>query len=88
MLFHDHEWERAILRWAIASDAFYVGAQGGERARALRVETLLGDGLSPDLVARVRSPIGLIPRARDPGVLALSVIAEVVAEYEKLDQFV
>src|SRR3546814_3754957 len=27
-LFHDHAWESGVLPWALASEAFYVGAQG------------------------------------------------------------
>src|SRR5690606_286748 len=29
LLFHDHEWEQALLEWALATPAFYIGAQGG-----------------------------------------------------------
>ena len=79
VLFHDHEWERGLLPWALASDAFHVGAQGGKGARDARREWL-----APDLLGRLRSPIGLFPGARTPSVLALSILGEIVAEYEKL----
>ena len=79
VLFHDHEWERAILPWALNSAAFLIGAQGGRAAREAR-----GAWLASDQLARLQSPIGLIPAARTPGVLALSVLAEVVAGYERL----
>lgn len=84
LLFHDHEWEHAILDWALDSPAFYIGAQGGAPAREARVERLRASGRDEEALARIRSPIGLIPRARDPEVLALSVLAEVVADYEAL----
>jgi len=84
LLFHDHEWEQAILEWALATPAFHVGAQGGMEARRGRVERLVEAGLSAEEVARVRSPVGLIPRSREPGVLALSVLAEIVGEYEAI----
>jgi xanthine dehydrogenase accessory factor len=35
-------------------------------------------------LARLRSPVGLIPNARDANTLALSILAEVVAAYEHL----
>ena len=82
LLFHDHEWERALLGWAMRTSAFYIGAQGGARAREDRVTGLQRQGFAQDAIERVRSPIGLIRHARDPVVLTLSVLAEIVAEYE------
>lgn len=84
LLFHDHEWEHCLLPWALSSDAFYVGAQGGAAARAHRAEKLLEAGLTAERLGRLRSPIGLIESSRDPSVLALSVLAEVVARYEAM----
>ena len=45
LLFHDHEWELALIEEALASEAFYIGAQGGEIARVSRVMELLAKGL-------------------------------------------
>lgn len=84
LLFHDHEWERALLRWAIETPAFFIGAQGGGPARDGRRAMLRAEGASEDAIARVRSPVGLIPRSRDPETLALSVLAEIVGAYEPL----
>jgi xanthine dehydrogenase accessory factor len=81
VLFHDHEWERAIVPWALTTPAFYVGAQGGKGARETRAAMLAEEGIDP---ARLRSPIGLFAHARTPSVLALSILAEIVAEYETL----
>jgi xanthine dehydrogenase accessory factor len=82
VLFHDHEWERAILPWALGSGAFYVGAQGGAGARENRQTALREAGLSAGQLHRLKSPIGLFTSARSPRVLALSVLAEIVAGYE------
>ena len=84
LLFHDHEWEHALLDWALATDAFYIGAQGGLPAREERIQRLRDAGHSDHAIARIHSPIGLIPRARDSSVLALSVLADVVGAYEAL----
>ena len=84
LLFHDHEWERAILDWALETPAFYIGAQGGFEARRMRIERLAGRGVPPVQQGRIRSPVGVIARSREPGVLALSVLAEIVGEYEAL----
>jgi xanthine dehydrogenase accessory factor len=83
VLFHDHEWERSILPWALASPAFYVGAQGGRGARETRLTMLTETGVNPD-DPRLRSPIGVFAHARTPSVLALSILAQIVAEHEQL----
>jgi len=84
LLFHDHEWEVPLLDWALGTRAFYIGAQGGAPAREERLERLRGEGHEEAELARINSPVGLIPAARDPHVLALSVLAEVVGAYEAL----
>jgi len=84
LLFHDHEWEQSILRWALETPAFFIGAQGGAKTRELRLEALAAAGVEPAQLARVRSPVGVIAHSREPGVLALSVLAEIVGEYEAL----
>lgn len=84
LLFHDHEWEWPILEWALDTPAFLIGAQGGAKARAAREEMLRARGIAAHDPARIASPVGLIPQARDAGVLALSVLAQVIASYEAL----
>lgn len=86
LLFHDHEWERELLRWALAKPAFFIGAQGGAIARQARRDALQAMGIGAQDIARLRSPVGLIERARDPEVLALSVLAEIVGCYEHLHE--
>ncbi len=82
LLFHDHEWEQALLEWAIATPAFHIGAIGGRRTREGRMERLKARGLPESATGRIRSPVGLIPSTRDPATLALSILAQVVGEYD------
>jgi xanthine dehydrogenase accessory factor len=84
LLFHDHEWEIPILEWALDTRAFHIGAQGGLEARRIRIERWAERGATPDQLSRIRSPIGVIARSREPGVLALSILAETVGQYEAL----
>ncbi|HEY7807011.1 MAG TPA: XdhC family protein [Croceibacterium sp.] len=84
LLFHDHVWEQALLDWALATPAFYIGAQGGAPAREERLERLRAAGHAQTELTRIKSPVGVIPAARDPSVLALSVLADVVGAYEAL----
>ena len=84
LLFHDHEWELPLLEQALASDAFYIGAQGGENARIARALALTARGVAEETVARITSPVGLIPACKNPETLALSALAQIVAESEQL----
>ncbi len=84
LLFHDHEWELPILRHLLSGPSFYVGAQGGETARDARLLGLRRAGVAECDVARVRGPVGAIPSSRTPRSLALSILSEIVAEYEAL----
>ena len=82
LLFHDHEWERAILQWALTTPAFLIGAQGGAPARAAREAELVSLGFAPEQVARVVSPIGTVKHSREPIGLALSALADISGAYE------
>ncbi len=80
-LFHDHDWELPFLQQALASDACLVGAMGSPRAQAQRLEQLQMRGVSRAVLTRLRSPLGLLPRARDPQELAVSILAEAMQTY-------
>ena len=82
-LFHDHDWETALLEQALRGPAFYVGAMGSDRTQALRREKLFNAGLTQDLIDRLRAPIGLIPAMRSSDWLAISVLAEIIQSAQK-----
>ena len=83
LLFHDHEWERAIMQWALTTPAFMIGAQGGAPARAAREGELVALGFAPEQVARIASPLGTVMHSREPLGLALSALASISGEYER-----
>lgn len=86
-LFHDHDKEPAILARALQSDAFYVGAMGSARTARIRNDVLRHEmGLSDTAIERLRSPIGLVAPARDARMLATSVLAQILAEYQALTE--
>lgn len=76
-LFHDHDYELPLLRAALKSDAFYIGAMGSRKTHETRLLALTRDELD---LTRLRGPIGLVPSMRDAGRLAISVLAEIIAE--------
>ena len=77
VLFHEREWEEPILAQAIKEPGFYVGALGSVRTQAKRRERLVSAGHDLSAVDRIAGPIGIIPQARDPATLALSVLGEI-----------
>jgi xanthine dehydrogenase accessory factor len=82
---HGHVHDKAALRSVIASTAGYIGMIGS-RNKVRTVFAQLGEeGVSPELLDRVHSPIGLDIGAETPAELALCIMAEVVAAgYDKL----
>lgn len=79
LFFHDHDREPPLLAHALASPAFYVGAQGSRRAAEQRDATLAERGVPALQIARLRRPFGSFPSARNPRALAVSVMADVLA---------
>jgi xanthine dehydrogenase accessory factor len=84
LLYHNHEWERAILEWALASAAFHIGAMSGRKARENRHAMLIALGAGEDQIARMRSPIGLIKQTGQDRLLVLSVLSEIAKDYDRL----
>ncbi len=82
-LFHDHDWELQLLQQALQQDSFFIGAMGSPKTHASRLAALYAAGVSADQSARIHGPIGLIPSTRDPQTLALSILAQLVAEYRR-----
>jgi xanthine dehydrogenase accessory factor len=70
VLSHDPKLDDPALQVALRSKAHYVGALGSRRLRAA--------GLTDEQIARLHAPIGLDIRARLPGEIALSIMAEVI----------
>jgi len=83
-LFHDHDWEDALLPYTLRQRAFYHGAIGSQRTHAARLARLEEAGCDAALRGLLKGHIGLIPATRDPATLAISVLAEVVAGYAAL----
>ena len=82
-LFHDHDWEIALMEHVLNRSHFYIGAMGGRRAHAFRTEALVERGVSSDAIATIHAPIGLFHSSRDPETLALSTLGEVIRTYHQ-----
>ncbi len=80
-VFHDRDWEDAVLPHALALESFYIGAIGSRRTQEFRLQALRAAGVSERLCQRLRTSVGLIPAARDPATLALSALSQIVQDY-------
>ena len=73
---HSHALDLEILARAVLRDFPYVGLIGSER-KWTRFQKRLGQrGISEERIARVRCPIGVSKRSKEPAAIALSVAAE------------
>ncbi len=76
---HDHQLDERILERCLDRPWRYLGMIGS-RAKAHRIVGRLAKrGASPKLLSAVHSPIGLALGAREPGEIAVSVVAELIA---------
>ena len=67
-----------ILPALLSSSAGYIGVMGSARRWATTRRMLLEAGIDEDLLARVRTPIGVEIGAETPEEIAISILAEVV----------
>ena len=80
-LFHDRDWEEALIPWALDLPKFYIGALGSKHSHVARQAMLKTAGVPVDRLQSLRSPVGLVPSTRDPAALAASILAEIVQEF-------
>lgn len=81
VLTHDAKFDVPLLAEALnLPDLAFVGALGSRRTHADRTARLIAAGLTPDLLARLRSPVGLDLNATTPDETAVSIVAQIIAE--------
>ncbi|PQZ26946.1 XdhC family protein [Ochrobactrum vermis] len=84
LLQHDLEKDMPLLQMALATDAFYIGCLGSRKTHQRRGQRLAEIGFLPSQIGRIQAPIGMWGPTRDARSLAISVLAEIVARYNKL----
>ena len=79
---HGHEFDEVVLRECLSKSTLpgYIGMIGSRNKVAITFQHLKEQGVAPDLLARVKSPIGLDIGAKSPSEIALSIMAEIVGE--------
>lgn len=79
VLSHHDGLDAPAIAAALAAGTPYVGAMGSRKTQARRREWLLANGVTADALAHLRAPVGLDIGADEPGEIAVSILAEVVA---------
>jgi xanthine dehydrogenase accessory factor len=76
---HDYKYDLPVLRHALSTPVGYIGLLGSTRRGAAILNLLREDGVSEELLQRVRVPIGLDLGAQSAAEIALSILAEALA---------
>lgn len=77
---HDWELDHDALVAALPSPAAYIGVLGARRRLPERLARLRAAGVGEAALARLKAPIGLDLGGKAPWEVAVSVIAEIIAE--------
>ena len=77
---HALDADEAALLTALPSAAAYVGVLGARRRLPERLDRLQSAGVTPEGIARLHAPIGLDIGGKAPFEIAVSVLAEIMAE--------
>jgi xanthine dehydrogenase accessory factor len=78
---HEYKYDVPILKSALASDAGYVGMLGGRKRREAMKNLLAEQGVAPEAIERLRTPIGLDIDAETPAEIAVSIAGELIREW-------
>jgi xanthine dehydrogenase accessory factor len=73
-----HQEDENVLRWAVGTQARYIGMIGSKRKIRTIAETLIGEGISRERIERVHMPIGLDIGAVTPEEIAVAIVAEAI----------
>jgi xanthine dehydrogenase accessory factor len=79
VLTHDDKFDVPMLKAALETEAFYIGALGSRRNQERRRERLLEAGVDEADLERIQGPCGLDIGAESQPETALSILAEIVA---------
>ena len=80
-----HRDDMRVLRWAVQTDARYIGMIGSKRKVLTIYKELQAEGLSPAVFEKVQAPIGLEIGAMTPEEIAVSIVGEMIAARRGID---
>ncbi len=74
-----HQHDERVVRKLLGSPAAYIGMIGSARKVAILKAKLAAEGFSREALDRLHAPIGLDIGADNPGEIAVSIVAELIA---------
>jgi xanthine dehydrogenase accessory factor len=74
-----HRDDMRVLRWAVQTQARYIGMIGSKRKTITIFRELTAEGISQALFERVHAPVGLDIGAITPEEIAVAITAELIA---------
>ena len=80
-----HRDDMRILRWAVQTNARYIGMIGSKRKVISIYKELENEGLPAHLFERVMAPVGLEIGAVTPEEIAVSIVAEMIARKRNVE---
>jgi xanthine dehydrogenase accessory factor len=80
-----HRDDMRILRWAVQTEARYIGMIGSKRKVISIYKELEKEGLPAHLFEKVMAPIGLEIGAVTPEEIAVSIVAEMIARKRNVE---
>jgi xanthine dehydrogenase accessory factor len=81
-----HRDDMRVLRWAVQTQARYVGMIGSKRKIIAIFRELTNDGISPHLFEKVHAPVGLDIGAITPEEIAVAITAELIAVRRRVER--
>ncbi len=85
---HHEDVDAPAIKAALAIGTPYVGAMGSRRTQARRRDWLLANEVTEEALSQLHAPIGLDIGADEPGEIAVSILAEIVAVRRGRDETV
>lgn len=82
-LSHDAKIDDQAIKFALQSDAFYLGCLGSSRTHAKRLKRLNEAGIDAEKTARIHAPVGVNIGASTPAEIAVSIMAEITERFRR-----
>ena len=81
-----HRDDMRVLRWAVQTQARYIGMIGSKRKTITIFRELVKEGLPEHLFERVHAPVGLDIGAITPEEIAVAITAELIATRRRVER--
>src|SRR6202142_249778 len=81
-----HRDDMRVLRWAVQTQARYIGMIGSKRKTITIFRELVKEGIPESLFERVHAPVGLDIGAITPEEIAVAITAELIAARRRVER--